>query len=133
MKMMTVLEAAKILKVTPQTIHIAIRKGKILAKPRKHRREKYEIDPESLHSYPEKKYNLMWREDENGVKLYGEDKINPPKLAKLCSVPVQMVYYLLRKGTISYIRKGASYVISLKEGEKAVKDHLASLSIYGGA
>lgn len=109
--MLTVQEAAKYLKISSQGIYIAIKKGRI---PTVRWGQQRFISKPHLDKYRKSK----WKRESTYNKSKGE--ISVVEGAKRLKIPVQKLYYLMRRGIVPYTKKGRAYILN-KETLKKVK------------
>jgi excisionase family DNA binding protein len=121
-ELVSIAEAAKINQVTRQAIYVAIKQKKLEALKDSTR---WAISRKALEEYRDKKY-CRSRSLYNGELLFdnrcGFYSVN--QIAKLLNVPAQKIYYATRVGLLPAVRKGAAWVIHIKDVEEYRKNYL---------
>lgn len=107
-------ECSEYVGVTRQSIHMAIRKGRLIAE-----RDgvKTKIRLSDYNIYRESKFDRVHSKS-GGKFVYSDDegRYSPTKVGVLLSIPVHKIYYELRKGNLKSYRVKGAYVIT--------KDHI---------
>lgn len=111
-KVVSITEAAKINNVTRQAIYVAIKQKKLKAT----KKSRWEIDLKDLEEYRRNKYSRSKSVFE-GELLFDNEKgfYSVKQVAKMLAIPAQKVYYALRTGMLKSTRKGAAWVINVKD------------------
>jgi len=117
--MMTVKQVAEYREVHPQTIYMAIRRGKLKAlKKGKH----WLLEHLDVYAYEGLLYNRINTRDEKGNRIFDHKKglYSPVQLANELAISPQRIYYLIRKRMIPFTRKGAAYVLDISGLDKSL-------------
>lgn len=121
-------DAAKYAHMTYQAIHEAITRGKLTATKVN---GKWHIFRHDLDNYRANRYNRQERK-QRGVPVYDAEKgeFSVQQICKIIShqsgvpFPDQKLYYLLRKGIVKSMRKGAAWVIPKEEAARLMVQHM---------
>jgi len=117
--MMKVKQVAEYREVHPQTIYMAIRRGRLKAKKRE---KHWFVDIHDVYEYEEMLYNRLNTVDEKGKRVFDAEKglYSPVQLANELGVPPQRIYYLIRKRMIPFTRRGSAYVLNINGLDKSL-------------
>jgi hypothetical protein len=117
-RMMTLQEAADYLKVTKQSVFIAVGKGKLIGHRVSYRTNgplRWGFTLLDLENYSLTKYHASKRIRDDGTFVYDESKalLSPLMLADRVGVSVQMIYYWL-----AYHKYKSRYIVKLEDYQK---------------
>jgi excisionase family DNA binding protein len=122
-KILSITEAADRNGVTRQAIYVAIKLKKLRATKTANR---WQIKTSDLEEYRQNKYSRT-KSLFDGQLLFDPNKgyhsVN--QVARILNVPAQKIYYATRVGQLKAHRKGAAWVIQMKDVESYRGDHLA--------
>ena len=106
----TVVEAAKIKKVTRQAIYIAIKQNKLRVYKNG---KKFKVNLLDLKEYDEQRYSRDTSVCEEGKLIFDTKKgqISVERAAEMIGVPTQKLYYAVRVGWLKATRKKSAWVI----------------------
>lgn len=112
---LSVVAAAKALRIKPAAVLNAIRNGKI---PAAKINKRWQIPVEAIEMYRKNKYNPENRLV-GGKKIWNivEGKISPQHAAKMLKITVPTLYKMIRRGKINAIMINGFYVIDAEEIE----------------
>ena len=121
-KDVSIIEAAKIHKVTRQAIYVAIKQKKLKATKGPTR---WTINLDDLEDYKKHKYSRT-KSLYNGTLIFDNKKgfYSIKQVANMLSVPVQKIYYVTRRGMMKASRKGAAWVIHIDDVNKFKKEYM---------
>jgi hypothetical protein len=121
-KVVTISEAAEINDVTRQAIYVAIKLNKLKAKKEATR---WTIQLDDLEAYRKQKYSRS-KSTYNGELLFDHSKglysIN--QVANMLKVPNQKIYYATRAGHLKAQRKGAAWIVHIKDMQQYQEQYL---------
>ena len=125
-KVVSIIEAAKINKVTRQAIYVAIKQKKLKTT----KKTRLEIDIKDLEEYRNNKYSRT-KSMFGGELLFDNNKgyFSVNQVARLLGVPAQKIYYATRTGMIKGSRKGAAWVIHSDEVKRYQEDYLSKKAV----
>lgn len=117
---LTVSEAAQMMGVTRQSIHLSLRKKSLLGSKVDN---KWTIKLVDLQNYVKNRYNRSLTMNEDGSLVYNPELglYSPVNLAQIFGVTVQRIYYLLSVNKLKFYRRKSAYVIQVDDLVKTMK------------
>ena len=119
---LSITEAAKLNNVTRQAIYVAIKLKKLRATKAATR---WTIHIDDLNEYRKNKYSRA-KSTFDGELLFDNSKgyFSVNQVASMLGVPPQKIYYATRAGKLKASRRGAAWVISVKDVKDYQDKHL---------
>jgi hypothetical protein len=117
---MTLTQAAEYMGLTRQAVYIAIKTKKMTGYKKD---GMWFVSQKEINGYMGRRYNRTYSTWKNGKPKFDKDKgeLCTREVSERLKIPMQKAYYMIRTGRLRSLRKGASYVVLIKDLEEAKK------------
>ena|SRR3974390_1024963 len=112
---LSVSDASEIIRITKQAVRFAIKAKRLKANICNNQ---WKIKQDDMLDYLQNRWKIRRN---NGIPIFGENEFSINEVAKRSSVPIQRIYYLIRKKFISPKRIKSAYIFDTNEMDRIVE------------